>query len=486
MGSTSNTVNINADLGEGRADDAAIMPYLHACNIACGGHYGDSNSMRSTIKLALQNNVKVGAHPSFPDRENFGRMEMKISIDDLEKSIRSQINDFNVICKSLSTEMHHIKLHGALYNLAAKDETIAKMVIQVLEDFPGVTLYAPYNSMLARLADSKIPVQNEAFIDRSYEDDLSLVHRSRPNASINSPEKAWLQLQKMLRTETVLSVHGNSIQIKAETFCIHGDNENVCAILEYIQRKIENNDFQNQEISPTFRVFGDSAILISWPKEINQEINEKVRKADLLIQKVLKDQLIETVLAYQALAIYLKPGVDTQQVLNDLRELDLTSLEEQKIESCLWEIPICYSPKYGIDLDEMSIKLGLSPQEIVALHSSVLYSVYFIGFLPGFLYLGGLPSEIHIPRKSTPRLNVPAGAVGIGGGQTGIYPMESPGGWHLIGQSPLNLFDVEQIPPISIKAGDQIKFTPIDAEVYDKIALEVATGAYSPIKTVLL
>ncbi|NRA11605.1 MAG: 5-oxoprolinase subunit PxpB [Crocinitomicaceae bacterium] len=472
-------VNINCDLGEGLENDSDLMPYLHSCNIACGGHYGDAESMHASVKLALRFNVKVGAHPSFPDRENFGRKSMEISLDELKSSIRKQINDFDVVCKSLSVKMHHIKLHGALYNVAAKDEAVAQMVVYVLEDFPEVKLYAPHNSALARCAESKLEVCYEAFIDRFYEDDLSLVHRSKSNAVIESPKDSWAQLNAMLKTNSVTSIHGITIPIQADTFCVHGDNEYALSILNFI-------DQQLSVLSPMTQPYGDSGVLLSWPKEIRPEIYNIVRSADSLIQNVLKNEIIETVITYQSLVVYLKLGVDRSEVLNTIRGLDLTAVDNQKSESFQWEIPVCYASKFGSDLNELSKEINLTEKEIIALHSSKAYGVYFIGFLPGFLYLGGLPKEIHHPRKAIPSLTVPSGAVGIGGEQTGIYPMESPGGWNIIGQTPVKLFNVEASPPISIQAGDKVLFIPIDEETYYQIALEVAENQYSLTKTKLI
>ena len=150
------SIDINADVGEGIGNDADIMPYLSSCNIACGGHAGDKQSMQETVQLALQNGLKIGAHPSFPDPKNFGRFNMEISCADLYTSLKIQIRRFLTILREKHATLHHIKPHGALYNLAAKDEKTASVIIEVVKSIAmPVKLYAPFNSVIGQLAISE-------------------------------------------------------------------------------------------------------------------------------------------------------------------------------------------------------------------------------------------------------------------------------------------------------------------------------------------
>lgn len=144
----------------------------------------------------------------------------------------------------------------------------------------------------------------------------------------------------------------------------------------------------------------------------------------------------------------------------------------------LWKVPVCYDPVFGLDLEEMSKEKHLGISEIVRLHSEAIYKVYFIGFLPGFLYLGGLDHRLHVPRKNTPRQRIAKGAVAIGGEQTGIYPNASPGGWNLIGNSPLPFFNPTVESPCFASAGDGIQFVPIDYKKHQDISKAVQNGAY--------
>ncbi len=236
-------IDINCDVGEGLGNEKHIMPYINSCNIACAAHAGTHEIIDEVISLAKLHNVKIGAHPSFPDRENFGRKIMDISFTELQESIRSQIQLVKSKTEKHGESLHHVKPHGALYNIAAKDAKYAKIIVdELLALKESIYLYAPYNSVIAKLAiKSGIEVKYEAFIDRSYNDDLSLVSRSLPNAIIKVNELAFQQLKQMMTSEKVISIQGNTIQIKADTFCVHGDHENAIELLQYLRDKLKRN-----------------------------------------------------------------------------------------------------------------------------------------------------------------------------------------------------------------------------------------------------
>lgn len=234
-------ININCDLGEGMADDHLLMPMLFSCNIACGGHYGDENSIRKTIKLAQKYGVRCGAHPSYPDRENFGRKTMKLSNNELTKSLRDQVQIFQKVAFEENCDFHHIKLHGALYNQASHDLKIGEVVLNAFVELPkSIILYVPFGSSFSRLAEKKFVVCEEAFIDRTYQNDLSLTPRTDENALINDPELAWQQLKLLLDFKKVTTNSGIKVDLNASTFCIHGDSENSLEILTYISNQLKN------------------------------------------------------------------------------------------------------------------------------------------------------------------------------------------------------------------------------------------------------
>jgi UPF0271 protein len=202
------------------------MPYIRSCNIACGGHSGYEDSIRSTVDLALTYQVKIGAHPGYPDRKNFGRKHMEISKEELSESLLWQIHQVQRYLTELGEPLHHIKLHGALYNEAAADANLAKLMVDLLSHhFPTTLLYVPYRSKLALLGTAGgIPLRFEVFADRRYRNDLSLVPRSFPTACIDNWGEIHEQVVEMVYSHRVKTVSGNWIPIQADTLCVHGDH----------------------------------------------------------------------------------------------------------------------------------------------------------------------------------------------------------------------------------------------------------------------
>jgi UPF0271 protein len=235
-------IDINADLGEGSGNDEELMPLISSCSIACGGHYGDENTMRRTVRLAKKYNVKVGAHPSFPDKDNFGRKVLTLTKRELKEAVLSQIMGFLAVCKSENVSLHHIKLHGALYNYAAKDAPTSDAVVEaILATKLRPKLYLPFNSVLSKKAENLLPLVYEAFIDRRYNEDLSLVSRSLPEATLTDPKLAWEQLLKMVEEGKVNTIGNSEKEIVANTYCVHSDTPNAVKTLEYIHSHIKEH-----------------------------------------------------------------------------------------------------------------------------------------------------------------------------------------------------------------------------------------------------
>lgn len=241
-------IDINADVGEGVENEEELMPYLSSCNIACGGHIGDLSSMEKSVRLAKENYVTIGAHPSFPDKENFGRLNVEISAADLYASLKHQIRMLQTVLHSQKLQLHHIKPHGALYNLAAKDEKTSRVIIEVIKSISiPLKLYAPFNSEIAKLAISQnIEVIFEAFADRNYNEDLSLVSRKEKNAVLTEKEAVLEHVLLMINNEKVKTINGVEVPIKVSTFCVHGDTENALGILKYITQKLPENHIDIQ------------------------------------------------------------------------------------------------------------------------------------------------------------------------------------------------------------------------------------------------
>ena len=236
------TIDINCDVGEGMNNEHLIMPFISSCNIACGGHFGNKKTIDETLKLAIQNNVLVGAHPSFPDQKNFGRTVLKITEAALKQSIVAQLDLFLGCLENYNLKIHHIKPHGALYNLIAKDKLEAVKFIKITKKYlQNCFLYVPYNSKIAEVAlENNLKIKYEAFADRNYNDDLTLVSRTQENAIILDTDAITKHLVRMVKTNTVATISRSEKEIKAATFCIHGDNENSVGILPVLATKLKN------------------------------------------------------------------------------------------------------------------------------------------------------------------------------------------------------------------------------------------------------
>lgn len=229
-------IDINCDLGEGFGNDHLIMPYISSCNIACGGHAGDAQSMRHTLQRASEYGVRAGAHPSFPDRENFGRQMMNMDPVQLSQTIIEQTEALLNIAEEEGIEIHHLKPHGALYNLAVQDETTAASIVEALRQLPSdLILYAPSGSVLATMARKEgFTVWNEAFLDRNYNEDMTLVSRNLPEATVNDVRQIAEQVRLMVTTGQLRTLLKTRLPVQVDTLCIHGDNPMAPTILKQL------------------------------------------------------------------------------------------------------------------------------------------------------------------------------------------------------------------------------------------------------------
>lgn len=235
------SIDINCDLGEGAGNDALLMPYLSSCNIACGGHAGDDASMKETIRLALENNVKIGAHPSFLDRENFGRLEMNVPTDELTTIIIEQIVRLKILVEEAGGKLNHVKPHGALYNMAVVNDSTAEAIMDAMEAFDEkLILYVPYQSVIARKATERnIPIKYEAFADRNYNDDLTLVSRKLNNAILEDPNQILEHVARMIKENKVKTITGKMVPIESGTLCVHGDNPHAFDIVSHLNQRLK-------------------------------------------------------------------------------------------------------------------------------------------------------------------------------------------------------------------------------------------------------
>ncbi|KAB1065945.1 5-oxoprolinase subunit PxpA [Salibacter halophilus] len=232
-------IDFNCDLGEGLDNEHLLMPYLSSCNIACGAHAGSVEVIDKVIELALSHGVKIGVHPSYPDKENFGRVVLEMTDVELHESLKDQLQLFKERAAMQDATIHHVKPHGALYNLIAVDEEKAVIVSKAVKAiFDDVKLYVPFNSKIEKVArDQGIEIIYEAFADRNYNDDLTLVSRSEPDATITDKEQVVTHVKRMFEESKVKTIQDNERDIKAETFCLHGDNEKAIEILKTLHQE---------------------------------------------------------------------------------------------------------------------------------------------------------------------------------------------------------------------------------------------------------
>ena len=233
------------------------------------------------------------------------------------------------------------------------------------------------------------------------------------------------------------------------------------------------------QFEPTYRQFGERSILVEWPQKIEKNTLKDIVKFKNRLKNSNIKYLVEVNSTYNSLLISYNFGIENvYDAVLDLKEVYLSKDKQKNELNKLWKIPVCYDADFALDLANISKEKKMPNDKIIELHSSQIYTVFFIGFLPGFLYLGGLDSRLRFGRKSIPNLNVKKGAVGIGGEQTGIYPQDSPGGWHIIGNSPIDFFDISKEAPCFASAGDQVKFVPINKKTYTNIKTLVIAGVY--------
>lgn len=228
-----------------------------------------------------------------------------------------------------------------------------------------------------------------------------------------------------------------------------------------------------------FLLTGDTSLSVEFGNEISEAINTQIRAFNIALQNSKIPGIVETVPTYRSLMVHYDPGViQYAPLVKKLKGL-LGQLDNIVIPpSEVLEVPVLYGGEMGPDLAFVAEHNGKTPEEVIKIHTSTEYLIYMLGFTPGFTYLGGMSEEIATPRLKTPRVKIPGGSVGIAGSQTGVYPIDSPGGWQLIGRTPVKMYDPDRETPILPQAGQYIKFRAIDQKEYDEIAAQCQAGTY--------
>jgi UPF0271 protein len=238
------TIDVNCDMGEGAGNDAQIMPFISSANIACGYHAGDETTMKKTVELALLHGVAVGAHPGFADKQNFGRLPVMLPLQQVYQLVAEQVYSLQNIARSVGATLHHVKPHGALYNMAAADEALAAVIAGAVKAVDeNLVLYGLYNSYLITAAQQAgLRTAAEVFADRRYHNNGTLVSRAVQGAVIEEEEKAIEQVLNMALHNTVTSIEGDVVTVQPQTICLHGDGQHAAVFARLVHIALAANN----------------------------------------------------------------------------------------------------------------------------------------------------------------------------------------------------------------------------------------------------
>ena len=474
-------IDLNADLGEGAGNDRALMPYLSSANLSCGEHAGSPDDIRETARLALERGLRIGAHPGYPDRENFGRRSIQLDDEQLRATLQKQVKWLKSLVESLGGKLTHVKPHGALYNDIAFDRAKAQIVAQAIHDIdPGLVFVGLANSPCLEVArELGLPILGEFFADRSYTADGRLVGRDQPHALIHDAQHCLQRVRQLVERSTVTTETGSELPVDAGTVCLHGDSEQAIAFAAALA-----NDPILKGAAPSrlrYHPLGDSAFSIRFEQKISPQVHRAVQSLAEAIAREGIPGLIECVPSYAEIVVHYNPQLlPYRSLLQRLKASESQLAPDEPPSANVIEIPVCYEPPYAPDLEHVARHNDLTTDQVIALHSNPSYRVYMLGFTPGFPYLGGLDPRLATPRQEKPRLRVEAGSVGIAGEQTGIYPIASPGGWQVIGRSPFPLFAPESAKPFPIEPGDHIRFKPISQTEFVRLHAQTEPATTQP------
>lgn len=423
---------LNIDLGELPEEDEQLYVYAQVANIACGGHAGDEQSMRRALEACARHGTRAGAHPSFEDREHFGRQELQVAPEVLRAQVAAQCARLLSLASEVGVPVRYAKPHGALYHAANREPALARAVVAgVVESLgSGVILMGPGSGALREAArEAGLAYAREGFADRGTRPDGSLIPRGQPGAVLSEPAVA--------RENALRLASGGTV----DTLCVHGDSPGAVAMAREVRAVLDVLTLRAEPM-------GDGALRLVLPGQLEPRAVLAALRAE--------PGVVDAVVSEAHACVYFDPAAppeDPRRVLGRL-----VAQPASGVEPPLVTVRVRYD---GPDLAAVAERVGLPVDEVVRLHVSREYTVRTVGFLPGFAYLGEVDERIAVPRLATPRTRVPALAVGLAGRRTGIYPVASPGGWNLLGTA----VDFTAFRPdtgAQLRLGDRVRFERVD------------------------
>ncbi|WP_267146694.1 LamB/YcsF family protein [Pyxidicoccus xibeiensis] len=423
---------LNIDLGELPGEDEQLYTLAHVANIACGGHAGDDASMRRALELCARHGTRAGAHPSYEDREGFGRRALDVTPEVLRGQVAGQCARLARLASLQHVPVRYAKPHGALYHAANASPALARAVVAGVVEAMGrdVTLLGPGAGALRDAARAAgLAYAREGFADRGTRPDGSLIPRGQPGAVLTEPARA--------RENTVRLVTGGTV----DTLCVHGDTPGAVELAGEVRATLE-------ALALPAEPLGDGALRLALPEGLERRA---VREALAALPRV-----VDAVVSEEHACVYFDPDAPPEEPRLALARLLRAPASPDA------RPPTTIRVRYdGLDLEAVAARSGLAAGEVARLHAARDYTVRCVGFLPGFAYLGEVDPRIAVPRLATPRTRVPALAVGIAGGRTGVYPFASPGGWNLIGTAlDFTAFTPDQGAVLQL--GERVRFERVE------------------------
>ena len=465
------SIDLNADVGESfgpwpMGHDEALMSVASTVNVACGFHAGDPVVISKTIDLAVRSGLAMGAHPGYPDREGFGRRDLAMSSDELEASVLYQVAAVAGMVQAAGGRLAHVKAHGALYNRAAVDAGMAAAIARAVWRFSRelILVGPPGSELLAAAEAIGLPTAAEGFADRAYEPDGSLRSRRLEGALLTDPAARGSSGSR----PGPGGPGPDAVRALGHPGC-SGDRPSraLGARGGRLRRPTRDGLCPGMSNGPMIETFGDRAFLVVLGGGINPRVNGRVHALAEAVRTEAAQGVAwgNPVPSYESVVVPFDPLLlDAEEAQRRLNDLLAVTQEQPRIEPKTYptvEIPTLYGGEDGPDLPEVARRLGLAEHEVVARHAAHEYLVYMMGFTPGYAYLGLLPKSLELPRRDVPRVRVASGSVGIAGRQTGVYPTESPGGFHIIGRTDLVLWDPAREPPCLLEPGRRVRFVEI-------------------------